>query len=207
MRVDPTGAVSPELIEIGVEAALQDDPDFLNDSPFTMARLRDIGLINALRLRLDALEYEWNRRVVAYDDEVQIDLLERLLGRVTEGRLLMMLVAVAGFVLLVLAILVMRGPPEHSRNAAEQAWLRLCDELARAGWPRRRGEGPLDYCRRVSAARPEWAAELQALTDHYLQMNYGSDSRAPERLRGHLQAFRRDLSRWRLRRVTPTGLH
>ena len=83
VRFDPTAAVSPQRIEQGVQEALRDDPAFMEDDLFSASRLGGIGWLNAMRLRLDAIEYGWNQLVVNYDEDLQFELFEKLFGEVT----------------------------------------------------------------------------------------------------------------------------
>ena len=199
VRFDPTGAVSPDRIELGVEAALQDDPEFLNESRFAMARLRGIGLVNSLRLRLDAIEYEWNRRVVSYNEEVQFRLFEDLFGEVDQRKILALLFGAGAVVLLLLAVSVIRIRPDQRRSEVEKLYLAFCEDLARAGSPRMPGEGPLDYCRRISELRPALAQELQQLTALFVDLNYGPREADASGRKQQLASLRRRISRLRLR--------
>ena len=70
--------------------------------------------------------------------------------------------------------------------------------LAALGLERRRGEGPLDYARRVAAVRPDLGAELQALTADYVALSYGSV--ATQQRGARLQRLRA----FRPRRGTPS---
>lgn len=202
VRFDPTAAVSPERISLGVEAALRDDPGFLQESRFTLLRFRDLDWMNVLRLRLDALEYEWNRTVVSYDSEVQFEFFERLFGEVTERKVLTLLIIGAAVVLFFVGLTVIRIRPDKRVNPATRLYLRYCRELARLGLPRKRGEGPTDYCHRVVALKPELAIDIQMLTRLYVEFSYASsagDSAKPDKQL--LQQFRKMLNRLRLRQL------
>jgi transglutaminase-like putative cysteine protease len=172
VRFDPTAAVSPERIEQGVEAALRDDPAFLEQSLFSPGRLGALDWINTIRLRLDAVEYEWNRRVVNYDEEVQVEMLSGLLGEVTEQKVLTLLFFLAGVIVLGIAFTVITAVPARQRDPVNRLYRQVAGELDKIGLGRRRGEGPVDYCQRVVAAKPELAESMQELTRLYLEINY-----------------------------------
>jgi transglutaminase-like putative cysteine protease len=172
VRFDPTAAVSPERIEQGVEAALRDDPAFLEQSLFSPGRLGALDWINTIRLRLDAVEYEWNRRVVNYDEEVQVEMLSGLLGEVTEQKVLTLLFFLAGVIVLGIAFTVITAVPARQRDPVNRLYRQVAGELDKIGLGRRRGEGPVDYCQRVVAAKPELAESMQELTRLYLKINY-----------------------------------
>ena len=88
--------------------------------------------------------------------------------------------------------------PPRRRDAATAAYLAACERLAAAGLPRRRGESPGDYARRVAAARPDLGATLEALTADYVALSYGNAAAAErDRL---TQRLRRAARRFRPRR-------
>ena len=155
-----------------MEAALRDDPAFLEQSIFSPGRLGALGWINTMRLRLDAIEYEWNRRVVNYDEEVQFELLSEVLGEVTEQKVLTLLVVLAAVVVAGIALTVITGIPRRQQDPVNRLYRQVDRELGRVGLGRQRGEGPLDYCRRVVAARPELTEAMGELTELYIDINY-----------------------------------
>lgn len=78
-----------------------------------------------------------------------------------------------------------------SLAAEERQWRRLARRLARYGLARRPWEGPLDYARRVGAARPDCAAEVQAIASLYAGLRYGAAPAADfAELRRRVAAFR-----------------
>jgi transglutaminase-like putative cysteine protease len=172
VRFDPTAAVSPERIEQGVEAALADDPAFLEQSLFSRSRLGAVGWINTLRLRLDAIEYEWNRRVVNYDEEVQFELFERILGEVTEQKVVLLFASLAVIMVAGIAVAIIWTEPRTRRAPVDRLYFQLGRELEKIGLGRQRGEAPNDYCRRVCEARPDLAPLMQEITELYLELNY-----------------------------------
>lgn len=172
VRFDPTGAVSPERIELGVEEALRDDPSFLQESLLSRVSRGNMSWINTLRLRLDAIEYEWNRRVVNYDEEVQFELFQRVFGEVTDRKVILLMVTLTTIVVLGIAISIVKLEPRSRRDPVNKLYRRVSAELDRVGLARFKGEGPVDYCERVSRQRPELGAVMQELTALYLAMCY-----------------------------------
>jgi len=51
-------------------------------------------------------------------------------------------------------------------------YLKFCRFMERQGYPRKIGEGPLDYAVRIGSERPDLKAEVDAITAMYVQMNY-----------------------------------
>ncbi len=80
-RVDPTAAVDPERVESGWSSALLEQQSSLNNDFVDLYQLRNIAWLNALRLQLDALDYQWTRWVLGYSTKKQFDLLKRWFGK------------------------------------------------------------------------------------------------------------------------------
>lgn len=198
LRFDPTAAVSPERIELGVEVALRDDPAFLEGSLFSAMRLGGFNWLNTMRLRLDAMEYEWNRRVVNYDEEVQVELFERLFGEVTEQKVLLLLMGLAGIVIVAVGFTVIKIEAASKHDPVTKLYLRVNKELEKVDLGRMLGEGPLSYCDRVTAARPDLAGVMQQLTELYVELSYCSKPATAEQLKHQLQEFRQLLNRLKL---------
>ncbi len=196
VRFDPTGAASPERIELGVEEALQDYPSFLHESLLSRGSRGNFGWINTLRLRLDAIEYEWNRRVVNYDEEVQFELFQRLFGEVNDGRVLMLLFALASIVTVAVALTVIRFESRSRRAPVSKLYRRLSAELEQIGLGREKGEGPVDYCQRVSVAQPVLAELMREVTELYLELNYQESRLSAQETRRRIKLIKSAC--WRL---------
>lgn len=200
VRIDPTGAVSPERIEQGVEAALADDPAFMEESLLAAVGLGGFNWINTLRLRLEAIEYEWNKRVVNYNEEQQFELFDELFGDITDEKLLPLLVVLASGALAGIGLTVTRRDGGYSRDSITRLYLKLTDELDRVGLPRFPGEGPLAYRDRVVQQRPELDAAMTELTKLYVHLNYAqprittqSEKAYHKLMRAQLESLRRGL--------------
>lgn len=199
VRFDPTGAVSPTRIEQGVQEALRDDPAFMEDDLFSASRLGSIGWLNSMRLRLDAIEYEWNQLVVNYDEDVQFELFERLFGEVTERKVLILMTSLATIVLVAIGFTVINIEPRTQRTPIDRFYLSVCKELAKVGLTREQGEGPIAFRDRVCRQRPELAPAMTELTELYMRLNYEekslSESAQKTQLKALNEVYRRLKSR------------
>jgi transglutaminase-like putative cysteine protease len=167
-RVDPTAAVSPARIEAGVAAALP------QGEPLPLAVRGDWRFVRQLRFTLDTITNSWNQWVLGYTPDRQLRLMERLgLGKPTWQALVVLLMGFAGAIVLVLALMILRRLRRASPDPAQRAYRRFCRVLARAGLPRAAAEGPNDFARRVMAARPDAATQVQAITELYVDVRYG----------------------------------
>jgi transglutaminase-like putative cysteine protease len=194
VHVDPTAAVAPERVEMSL-ADLFADQGFLADNPFSLMRYRDLGLVNWLILRRDYLDYAWATWVLGYDRR-QAGFLERLLGRVDALRLGLLFAAAAALSFLPWLLLRLARRRRERPDPRDALIRRFCARLARAGLPRRTGEGILDFARRVASERPRLEPEVMAIARAYVGLRYAQ--RAPQR--DELAELRR-----RVRRLDPAG--
>ncbi len=172
VRFDPTGAVAPERISEGAQSVLANQPGFLEDSRFSMMRFRNTQWLNSLRLRLDAMDYAWNRWVVSYDEDMQLQFLETLFGEKARERLYLVLGVAISIFFVIAAYFLLRGRKQKQYDEATKFYLRLTDDLAAQGIVRQRGEGPIDFCARVGKEKPELAEAMADITTIYVQLNY-----------------------------------
>jgi len=199
VRFDPTAIVSPERIKLGVEAALRDDPRFMDDSFRSFARFRNSNWLNTLRLRLDAIEYEWNRRVVGYGQETQFELFENLFGEVTSRKVITLMVVTTSLALLFVGLTVIRLRSDNPGSKIEILYRDCCRDLGRIGLARQQGEGPMDYYQRVIQQEPSLGPDLAKITDMYINLNYKPLAEGP---REYLRIFKKELRLFRLK-LTP----
>jgi len=171
VQVDPTAAVAPERIEMSLADLFGDEDWFLADTPLSLVRFRNFGMVNWMRLQLDYLDYAWGTWVLGYDKR-QFEVLTQLLGRVDPVRL-GLLFAAAGIITLLPYLVVRLVRRRREKPDPRDALIRLfCARMARADLPRRNGEGILDFARRIGAERPALASEVLAIATAYVNLRY-----------------------------------
>ena len=79
-RVDPTAAVDPQRVNSGWSLELLNQQSSLNNNILGLYQLKKIEWLNSLRLKLDALDYQWTRWVLGYSNKQQYNLLKRWFG-------------------------------------------------------------------------------------------------------------------------------
>ena len=120
----------------------------------------------------------------------------------TEQKVLLLLLGLAGIVILGVALTVIRIEPGSSHDPLTKLYLRVSRELGKIGLARLRGEGPLNYRDRVVAAKPELAGVMGELTALYVELNYRGKRSTEAQMKQQLKVFRRLLNRLRLN-LTP----
>ncbi|MDQ2075547.1 DUF3488 and transglutaminase-like domain-containing protein [Marinimicrobium sp. ABcell2] len=186
VRFDPTTAVAPERIELGLNEALAQDEAFQASRTFGADR----GLLLQLSLRWDLLNYQWNRWVLGYDNRLQDRWMENWLGGRDPWRVAVAILLTGGVLVTFMVLVILWQQRPHYRYPADRYYARFCARLARAGLSRSRGEDPRAYAHRVIAARPDLAEPVERITRYYEWIIYGDDHSALEQLRGAVKGLK-----------------
>ncbi len=176
VRVDPTAAVSPERIELGLEEALAGEGSFLADSPLSPLRYRRIDLINKLRLRYDALTYRWQSWVVGFNADTQLQLLQRWFGEFSARTFAVVILGSWALVLIPVGLVLLLRRKVHKLSKLDRLYLRFCDKLEKRGVTREAGESPSAFASRAQHQLPLMARSIADVTQRYQRLAYaGTD--------------------------------
>jgi len=173
VRVDPTAAVAPHRIEMG---SLQDslDEESLLDSPFSGLNVRNIALLEKMRLMADYVDYLWFKNVVSFNENSQNQLFKDLLGEVTPQRIAILLGTTAGSVILILAgWLLLAHRPVTKLDVFDKAYYKFIRKLERKGLELVPGEGPLSFALRAQKKFPDQADNINKINQLYCDIKYG----------------------------------
>jgi protein-glutamine gamma-glutamyltransferase len=187
VRVDPTFAVSPLRINRGLSAAL--GPSGVFD---TIAEADKLGLLRQVAYAWDAVNSEWNRWVVGFNQDRQRGLFEGFGMPNIDWQTLSiwLIVGVFGVSSVVGFFVLLRG--YRSRKAPMvAAFERFCSQMARRGVTRAANEGPLDFLSRIERERPQDASEARAVIEAYIAARYAPHEDAQEMVRRFLSAVKR----------------
>ena len=188
VRIDPTGAVSPNRIELGMDGAIPPRIGAAGLDIATRGPLWDAW--RSFRFGIDALNAGWNDWVLGYGTTRQRRLLHLFgAGEASAGDLVMGMFAATGVVLALLAVWLARRKPVPL-DPAQRAYRRFCRELARAGVARRDTEGPLDFAARAGAALPARRAQVERITHLYVALRYAGEPSNLRALKREVSAFR-----------------
>lgn len=155
LRFDPTAWVAPDRIIQGAESFFAESSGFLEETPFSFLRFRDTPWLNTLRLQLDAMDYAWNRWVISYDTDLQLQFLGRLLGDNARKWGLSLLFVLMGSLISLLAFWLWWQRRKDALETIERDYLKFCRDMAGYGFERRVGEGPQAYARRLATEQPQ----------------------------------------------------
>ncbi len=178
-RVDPTAAVAPERIERGFQSVFSEQSGFLADSLFSLVRYSNVGFVNWFRLQLDYMDYAWYRYVLGYDNQLQVDLLTRLLGKLDAMRMVVFFLGCSGVILLAICWFSMWRYVAKRDDGVAASYAKFCKRLAAAGLERKAGEVPAAFAARASEQRPDLRAAIDHITQSFCVAAYAGDI-APE---------------------------
>lgn len=170
-RVDPTAAVSPGRIELGIQAAGVEPallPSILISNSEFLLRTRYLW---------DSFHHNWNQWVVGFNANKQQELLSRLgFGGVSARTLLLWLVVAMSLGGGLVALWVFRRVPAAGRDPLRYYYDIFCNKLGRVGIKKAPCEGPREFLMRAADYIPDLKDELTAITRSYLKLRYGNDN-------------------------------
>jgi transglutaminase-like putative cysteine protease len=205
LRVDPTAAVAPERVELGIDAVRQLELTGVELGRLSTEALRKLIALGwfASSLRTvnwywDATNIAWHRWVLGFDRQRQQRLLNSLhLPTLSWRGLLLALAFTLACGLLAQAVLTRRG----RGDSVQAQFRRYCDKLGRIGLRRAAAEGALRYAQRTCSARPDLRTDVEAITELYLRLRYSADAGSEQ-----LRALRRRIARFRPPREVAAAL-
>ena len=164
-RVDPTAAVAPERIELGIADSIFDGIGV------SWGLSAPAEWVHRLTLTWDAVNARWNDWVLGYGPDKQRSFLERLGMTSPSWRKMMltMIAIVTALTLVLSGVLMLRyRPPRRDRAAVlYERFVRRC------GIPTRTGETPDSYADRAVEAGRLGAGTIETVTRAYVAARYG----------------------------------
>jgi transglutaminase-like putative cysteine protease len=189
VRVDPTAAVAPSRVEAGLSAALAPA-----ELPSFLRRGSGLTTFEYLRLRADvAWDYvnvAWDRWVLGFNPERQLELLGRFGLGDWQRMILTLTVAITGLMALIGLLALRQARIAVPHDEALRLWRGATRTLATLGLPQGPAEGPLDYAARVARARPGLAEAIGRLAQAYVAARYFDERARETELAAALRALR-----------------
>lgn len=209
VRVDPTAAIAPERIESGLRDAMADEGSFLEDELMSPQKYGDLAVLQWASLQMDRVNYHWQRWVVGYQGQSQMDLMSRLPGGIGLKELGYLTAGIVGLALLIAGLV--SGLKRHGGQKQDgfrrvvSAWHRFCE---RTGVPVRTGETPDLLAERLGQALPDTADSARSfarsINRHYYSRPAGVETDQEIR---HLKRLLKTMKRQqRQARSSPIGI-
>lgn len=204
VRLDPTAAVAPERVIQPFDELFSSSPEFMADSPMVAFRLQqNLAWLKVLSLRYDALNYNWHRWVLGYDQE-QNNLLQDWFGRISILKMLLLLFIPVGCALIIVIWWLLRVQPRWI-DPVDKEVVNISIRLGQVSGKLQRisGETVQMYSARLGEALPDIREELNAWSALYQHLRYdGLNSQAEEnslryhRLSSQLLSKIKRLKKW-----------
>ncbi|WP_300523766.1 DUF3488 and transglutaminase-like domain-containing protein [Alcanivorax sp.] len=193
-RVDPTGAVAPERIELGLREALEnseDGRDVLDD--LGLRRFSDGGLFAKVSQWVDYVDFRWQTWVLGYDSAFQSAFLEDLLGVVSPVRIAIALIVAVAMLMGLYALFLLWRTGNARLTLMEREYWRLHQRASERGRPLAVGLTPMQLSDAISEQWPQAAVAAENWAKYYQKLHYDPVSAPDKRQRRHLRSLRNRL--------------
>lgn len=168
VRVDPTNAVSPARIDLGLDGAIP-----ISERPGFFFH-RGYPFIHDLRLLWDAIDNRWNLWILGYGPETQMGLLSKLgLKNPDAYTMTFIMLLLITLLLVIIGLHSLQRRTRRPDDSVQKTYLRLCAQLSRMGYERLAYEGPRNFGRRIKAQNPKLGDLLEPVFELYAKLRYG----------------------------------
>jgi len=174
-RIDPTSVVAPGRASLDLSSFLAGrvaSGEMATGRSAFLTRLARLALVNQIRSIWEALNYQWDTRVMGFDADVQ-DVLLTSLGLTNSGPLplaMQVLIVIAALLIIYAGWMQLRTRPRADRIQA--LYERFCQKLARIGVQRDLWEGPSDFAKRAAQSLPNESERVRQITETYIALRY-----------------------------------
>ncbi len=173
VRFDPTAAIAPERVEMGVNVDLQIASGAVNFSPIRLDA-ETLSWLQRGRQLWQSVDYQWQRWIINYDTANQKAFLQAL-GIDDFVKLGYWLLISIGGIGGLLAWRVL-GVGRQRQDPALALYQRFCHKLTKAGIEVEPGDGPKTIAERAKNLRPDLAESIERITEIYIRLRYQPDA-------------------------------
>src|SRR6266542_3392547 len=197
-RVDPTSAVAPGRASLDLNSFLArrvaSGEIEARRSAF-VTQLTQSAIFTNIRLAWEAVNYEWDTRVLGFDADVQESLLASagIASRRPSLLITEILVLVAALLVIYAGWMQLRTRSRADRVKA--LYERFCRKAARLGVRRDPWEGPSDFSSLAALLLPSESERIREISNTYIALRY-----APEPAGVALDKFAREVGAFAVRR-------
>jgi transglutaminase-like putative cysteine protease len=191
-RIDPTTAVAPERASQDLSSFLAGrvtSDEMATGRSALVRQLARLVLVNQIKAMWEAINYQWDTRVMGFDADVQ-DVLLTSLGLTNNGPfplVVQVLLVIAVVLIFYAGWMQLRTRPRTDRIQA--LYKRFCQKLARIGLQRDPWEGPSDFATRAAQSLPNESERVRQITKTYITLRY-----APAPGAANLREFAREVN-------------
>jgi len=174
-RVDPTAAVDPERVSKGWSSALLAQQSELNSDFISLYRIKQLAWLNTLRLKLDAINYQWTRWVLGYSAKQQYDILKRWFGQSMPWKTAAI---IAMALMLAMALFTLfywlsgAKNSKHKVSPAQAVYNQCLTALAKKGFTKERHQTTQQFSLVIHEQLPHLSADFTELTSVFECLHY-----------------------------------
>jgi transglutaminase-like putative cysteine protease len=174
-RIDPTSVVAPGRASEDLGSFLAGrvvSGEMATGRSAFVRQLARLVLVKQIRSMWEALNYQWDTRVLGFDADVQ-DVLLTSLGLNNRGPLpliMQVLIVIAAMLITYAGWMHLQTRPRADRIQA--LYERFCQKLARIGVQRDPWEGPSDFATRAAQSLPNESERVRQITRAYIALRY-----------------------------------
>ncbi|WP_285162866.1 transglutaminase family protein [Shewanella goraebulensis] len=175
VRFDPTAMIAPERILDGFDAMFTGQDSYLQDSPFTSLRLKEIPWLNDIRLQLASLDFYWSVWVLGFDGERQQQVLSELLGDVNTSKMIILMIISFSLIALVIAYYAGVFNLSPKQDPIIKRYNLICAKLAKKGYPRETmpPQAFANFVHQVlHQEQPQLVFDFEKMTEHFIALQY-----------------------------------
>lgn len=166
VRIDPTAAVAPERIELGIDQAVTEV-----DALPIFVRPSAQWLKNAY-FNWDNINNNWNQWVLGYDNQKQLDFLQKISGKdLSMTDIAIWMIAIMLMTMLIMAGFILRKA-SGKLNPVQRAYAKHIKQLEKYGLFKHPSEGALDFAHRVANIIPDQATNILEIAKLYNALQY-----------------------------------
>jgi protein-glutamine gamma-glutamyltransferase len=187
-RIDPTSAVAPERINLGLNSSMRGTSTAGRTDGSERGNLTHRPFFSQFRLVWDSLNYAWDTRVLSFDSEAQKSFADSI-GISTRGPLVLFVcvsIIACAFLAIYAAWMRLRARPAVDRVKA--FYEVFCRKLARRGVQREPWEGPTKYSERAGQLLPNESNRIRQISETYIALRY-----SPKATANLFHAFAREV--------------
>ena len=195
VQMDPTAAVAPQRIEVGLREALEQQGE--GDVFGAFDELTNNALMKQLGLLTDYYEFLWQKWVVGYEQEQQGHLLSGLFGEITPVRLAIIMGVAAGTVLMLMFLLMLWGNRRAPLDWWQQEYWAMQALLLRSGVQADIQQGPRGMLAAVRQRSPAAVSAFEQWCQLYETLVYAQPGLLAEGggRRKRMRQLRRQVAR------------
>jgi len=190
-RIDPTAAVSPERVEDGFSAAMAAEQSLLASDLFSLHSYKHLAWLNAMRLQLEAIDYQWTRWVIGFTAERQYNLLAKWFGKVQAWKTALIIAAIISGILFLLWLVNNNWQREVKVPQGIRLYQKALRLLEKQGVSKPVQMPVSQFSVQVRQKRPNLSDAFTALSDNFNKVQYRQLS--PDEQEGVLKLMRVQL--------------